>query len=159
MGFPGYIPDNPDKYEGKQIIINSDRILFNAKEDSVLLFAQKSIGLSTEGSLNFDTGTGEGSQMVVNTPKIYLGMNETQLPTEPAILGNKNEIWLNSLLDLIDNLISFLEAQYKLTDSTGGVTSPGLNDFSSIREGNSNFSIKNLRGSIEVIKSKRIKLT
>ena len=159
MGFPGYIPDNPDKYEGKQIIINSDRILFNAKEDSVLLFAQKSIGLSTEGSLNFDTGTGEGSQMVVNTPKIYLGMNETQLPTEPAILGNKNEIWLNSLLDLIDNLISFLEAQYKLTDSTGGVTSPGLNDFSSIREGNSKFSIKNLRGSIEVIKSKRIKLT
>ena len=114
MGFPGYIPDNPDKYEGKQIIINSDRILFNAKEDSVLLFAQKSIGLSTEGSLNFDTGTGEGSQMVVNTPKIYLGMNETQLPTEPAILGNKNEIWLNSLLDLIDNL--------KISTNIGDVT-------------------------------------
>ena len=156
----GYTPKEPHIYKGKQVIINSDRILFNAKDDSILLFSDKSIGFSTNGSIHFDTSDKvENSFFIVNTPKIYLGMNETQLPTEPAILGNKNEIWLNSLLDLIDNLISFLEAQYKLTDSTGGVTSPGLNDFSSIREGNSNFSIKNLRGSIEGIKSKRIKLT
>ena len=31
MGFPNYKPDNPNAYTGKQIILNSDRILFNAK--------------------------------------------------------------------------------------------------------------------------------
>ena len=39
-----YTPDTPSIYQGKQVIINSNRLLFNAKEDAILLFANKAIG-------------------------------------------------------------------------------------------------------------------
>ena len=38
-----YIPQQPNVYQGKQVIINSDRILFNAKDDSIILIADKYI--------------------------------------------------------------------------------------------------------------------
>ena len=68
-----YTPIQPDKYSGKQILINSDRLIFNAKDDSILLFSNKAIGFSTNGSFHFDTGEEENSKFVVNAPKIYLG--------------------------------------------------------------------------------------
>ena len=36
---PPYKPVNPGSYLGNQVIINSDRLLFNAKTDSILLFS------------------------------------------------------------------------------------------------------------------------
>lgn len=165
MGFPGYKPESPSKYKGKQIILNSDRILFNSKEDSILLFAQKSIGFSTEGSLNFDTGTGQGSHMIINTPLIYLGMDDKILPTEPAVLGNKlaggnpgETGILEDMLLLINDVLDFLATQYTVTDSVGNQTAPGINNFEPLITTNGN-SIKNIRGKLDSIKSKRVKLT
>ena len=40
-----YIPTDPHLYQGKQVIINSDRLVFNAKDDSILLYSDKAIGL------------------------------------------------------------------------------------------------------------------
>ena len=34
---PPYKPVNPGSYLGNQVIINSDRLLFNARTDSILL--------------------------------------------------------------------------------------------------------------------------
>ena len=105
---PNYKPTSPDKYEGKQAIINSDRILFNAKDDSILLFSDKSIGFSTNGSIHFDTSDKvENSFFIVNTPKIYLGMSGDNYPTEPALLGNKTEKWLNEMLDVLRSTYIF----------------------------------------------------
>ena len=50
-----YIPENPNSYTGNQVIINSDRLLFNAKEDSILFYSNKAIGFSTNGNFHFDT--------------------------------------------------------------------------------------------------------
>jgi len=156
-----YKPTAPNEFQEEQIILNSNRILFNAKTDSVLLFAQKSIGLSTNGSLNFDTGTTEESKMVVNTPFIYLGMVDGALPHEPAILGNKlaggnpqEDGWLELLLNHLVSTHNFLKTQFKVTDSSGNQTSPGSNDFSKLQG-----EIDKLRGQLENIKSKRIKIT
>ena len=81
-----YNPEAPNLYNGKQVIINSDRILFNAKNDSIFLFSHESIGFSTNGSINFDTSEvkdGENAnKFVVNSPNIYLGLTyEGNLPT------------------------------------------------------------------------------
>ena len=51
-----YSPDAPSVYSGKQVIINSDRLLFNAKNDSILIIIDQSIGMSTNGTFNVDTG-------------------------------------------------------------------------------------------------------
>ena len=36
-----YKPSQPHKYQGKQVIITSDRVLFNAQNDSILLISDK----------------------------------------------------------------------------------------------------------------------
>ena len=74
-----YIPEEIDKYQGKQVLINADRLVFNAKTDSILLYSDKSIGFSTNGSIHFDTSgeeMGENqSNFIVNSPNIFLGLN------------------------------------------------------------------------------------
>ena len=45
--------------------------LLNAKDDSVFVFAKKSIGLSSAGSIHFNSD----DVMIINSPKIYLGLN------------------------------------------------------------------------------------
>ena len=101
-----YIPQAPGSYQGNQVLINSDRLIFNAKEDSILLFSDKAIGFSTNGSFHFDTSSDENeSKFVVNSPNIYLGLEfNNTLPEQPAVLGD----------DLTSSLTDILEAISKV---------------------------------------------
>ena len=85
-----YTPKSPQEYNGNQVIINSDRLLFNAKTDSILLFSDKVIGFSTNGSFHFDTSPDKTkSKFIINSPNIYLGLNyDNTLPTQPAVLAD-----------------------------------------------------------------------
>ena len=49
------IPESPNTYQGNQVIINSDRLVFNAKKEAILLYSDKAIGFSTNGNFHFDT--------------------------------------------------------------------------------------------------------
>ena len=122
-----YKPTNTNDYLGKQVIINSDRLLFNAKDDSILLFSDKAIGFSTKGSIHFDTSSNKNSKLVINTPNIYLGLkSDKNLPTEPAILGNELDDWLggvNGLLDVLEGIISDIIVKVSYT-APGGFTGP-----------------------------------
>ena len=93
---PTYKPVPPDKYTGKQAIINSDRVLINARTDSVMIFAKQSVSLSSAGTLNFDSD----STCIINSPKIQLGLNAE----EPLILGTKATTLLRELLEGLDDL-------------------------------------------------------
>ena len=150
-----YTPEQPDIYQGKQVIINSDRLLFNAKEDSILLFSDKAIGFSTNGSFHFDTSESDGNKFVVNAPDMYFGLDGENLPLEPALLGLKTETYLIRLLDMIDGIVQKLISQYKLTSpETGAPTfAYGGNSgtFQSTRS-----EISNLKDAIKGIQSKRI---
>ena len=107
-----YVPEQPNQYQGRQIILNSDRILFNAKEDSVLMYADKSINLNTQGTINFDTT--DGGKFIVNAPLIQLGMVEKgydkkkSQPNNSAVLGDELELWFDDLLDLMENILYFV---------------------------------------------------
>ena len=130
MAEENYIPEQPNMYQGKQIVLNSDRVLFNARKDSVLMFADKSIGLNTSGTVNIDT-TNRG-KFIINSPKIILGMNGKDYPKEPALLGYKTATYLKDICQLIKDLILFLAAEYKVTVPLTGVSAPGPNDISSL---------------------------
>ncbi len=151
-----YVPEQPHIYQGKQVIINSDRLLFNAKTDSILLFSDKAIGFSTNGSFHFDTGGLDGNKFVVNAPDIYLGLDADKYPTEPALLGDKTEDYLNDLLDMIEGLINVLIGQYTLVAPVTGPCAPFPGNQGSF--GTVLTQINDLRSTIEDIKSKRIKL-
>ena len=152
-----YKPDNPDIYQGKQIIINSDRILFNAKKDSILCFSDKAIGFSTNGSIHFDTSNRDDNNFIVNSPNIYLGLDyRDDLPKEPAVLGDSLEDLLNEILDIIQNLWDATLYEVSYTES-GKYTGPNpLNKGVELRVER---QIDELRKQIEFIKSTNVKLS
>lgn len=94
-----YIPKIPSEYSESQIVLNSDRLVFNARKDSVFLFADKSIGFGSNGTVNIDTE----KYFIVNSPKNYLGLNSVN-EDEPAILGGKFDYFMNQLFDLLHDL-------------------------------------------------------
>ena len=147
-----YVPAQPNIYQGKQIVINSDRVLFNAKNDSILLFADKSIGLNTQGSVNIDN---KGLFVVNSKDEIYLGLKQGKVPTEPALLGDKTDAYLQDMLNLIQDLVLFLAAEYKVTVPLTGVSAPGPNDISSFIQ---KISYLKSEERLNDIKSKKVKL-
>ena len=119
-----YIQQSPGTYQGNQVIINSDRLLFNAKTDSILLFSDKAIGFSTNGSFHFDTSSDENeSKFVINSPNIYLGLEfDNSYPTEPAVLGDQLEDTLDRMLTLISGILDDME--YKISYIVTAPASP-----------------------------------
>ena len=152
-----YTPTQPDKYSGKQILITSDRLIFNAKDDSILLFSNKAIGFSTNGSFHFDTGE-ENSKFVVNAPKIYLGLkSDGNLANEPALLGNLTEQWLIDLINLLEQiLLDFQTGKINQLGNLGAPTTPSPASLNKIKELFKDTG--DLKERIKEIKSKQINL-
>jgi len=92
-------PTSPSSFNGEQIILNSGRLLFNAKSDSILLSSSDTINLNSVNSLNIDT-----PKTIVASKEIYLGDKNA---TEPIILGDK---FLDDLKKLLNSLISLSQA-------------------------------------------------
>ncbi len=151
-------PTIPELYRGNQVIINSDRLLFNAKEDSILLFSNTSISFSANESIHFDTSSDDDeSNFIVNSPNIYLGLDyRDELPIEPAILGNKLEDLLNEILDVMQNLWDANLYEVSYTES-GVETGPSSTNFGV--ESRISRQISELKKQIEFIKSNNVKLS
>ena len=116
--FAPLTPITPDNYQGKQVIINADRLIFNARRQltqeakgaantyeggDIHLFSYNFLGFSTKGSIHFNTSDNEDKSFIVlNSPNIFLGMdNRKEYPVDPAVLGNKNhDFLLNKLSKL-----------------------------------------------------------
>ena len=123
-----YLPQDVATYKDNQIIINSDRLVFNTKKDSILLFSDKAIGFSTNGSFHFDTSPDKAkSKFVLNSPNIYLGLTfDDKLPTEPAVLGDELHDLLHKILDTVYVLTADIEYKISYMSTTPG-TPTGMN--------------------------------
>jgi hypothetical protein len=107
-------PTSPDKFAGEQIILNSGRLLFNTKTDSILFSSKKTINLNSVESINIDSPT-----FVANSKNIFLGDKNA---TEPVILGNT---FLNDLKQLLTQLIT-LSTALQSPIGTPGPSAPNL---------------------------------
>jgi hypothetical protein len=107
-------PTSPDKFAGEQIILNSGRLLFNTKTDSILFSSKKTINLNSVESVNIDSPT-----FVANSKNIFLGDKNA---TEPVILGNT---FLNDLRQLLTQLIT-LSTALQSPIGTPGPSAPNL---------------------------------
>ena len=109
-------PQAPDQYAGKQIILNSGRLVFNSTIDHILFSSAKSINFNAVEGVNIDTPT-----VTIQSKNVYLGSKNA---TEPLLLGNRT---INTLNDLIGNLSSFLQVCSTLVSTPPGVPLVPLN--------------------------------
>lgn len=123
-----YKPEFP--YLGNQIIINSGRVILNSKDDSVFIFGKNAIGLSSAGTINFDSD----DKMIINSPEIYLGLDAK----EPLVKGEQ----LSLLLDELFQSLTDLSEQLSQAQDSNGVFITSI-----VTAGTS------LKGSIERVKS------
>ena len=75
------IPSSPKDFIGNQIILNSGRLVLNAKEDHIIISGKDSVNLKSPAAINIDT-----SKVVINSEAIFLGDKEA---TEPVLLGDQ----------------------------------------------------------------------
>jgi len=102
-----YKPQFP--YLGNQAIITSDRVTLLAGKDSVFVFGNEAISLSSQHTINLDAK----DKIILSSPKIELG-NKAEAIGEPVILGNS---LVYQLVNLLDNLIEFVTS---VRDATYG---------------------------------------
>jgi hypothetical protein len=88
-------PTKPNQFAGEQIILNSGRLLFNTKSDSILMSSKNSINLNAINDVNIDA-----PQTVIQSNVIKLGDRDA---FESAILGDK---FLQDLSKLLTQIIS-----------------------------------------------------
>lgn len=106
-------PTNVRQYEKNQIILNSGRLVFNAKSDSILVLANKSIQLSCNETLGVDA-----KQISLTADTVYLGSSEGDEGTrlQSVVLGEN----LNFVLSDVATFLQTLSIAFKTaTDSNG----------------------------------------
>lgn len=113
-------PSSTNQYEGSQIILNSNRLVLNAKLDSILLLANNSIQLSCKETLGVDA-----KQIALTADKIYLGSSEGTEGTslQSALLGENLVQQLTSLVTILKRLASSIT---NAVDSNGAPISDFL---------------------------------
>jgi hypothetical protein len=110
-----------DKYIGKQVIIDSDRLIFNGREDQIFS-AKKFLSFKTDGEVHFNSR----KDVFINGPRIFIGPVENNQDVNiPAVRSRELKLILS---DLIGALELFFQIQYPLTSGlmgpNPGVTSP-----------------------------------
>jgi hypothetical protein len=96
-------PTTPDQYTGKQIILNSGRLVFNTTEDHLLFSSKKSVNLNAQESVNIDSKL----NTVVSSPSIKLGSKDA---TEPILKGDALVTELQNLINQLIKLTTTLVA-------------------------------------------------
>lgn len=95
-----------NSFEKDTVILNSDRVILNSKEDSVFIISKKTVGISAIDSVHFNVGL-RGSKdqnniFVINAPNVQLGLPENGV-NEPIAKAN-------SVINFIEDIIGALDA-------------------------------------------------
>lgn len=137
-------PILPSQYNSPQIILNSDRIVLNAKKDSVLISGEKSVGLSSNKSINL-----EAEQVYIAGTDIRLG---NKLATQPVLLGDDTVRILKIITKELLNITTILKTSQIYP---GGTPTPDavLNTAASVASSNLN----NVLAQLDNIKSNFVK--
>tara|TARA_R110000787_G_scaffold235022_1_gene341840 strand:- start:192 stop:653 length:462 start_codon:yes stop_codon:yes gene_type:complete len=147
---------SPETYQGKQVIINSDRLIFNAREDS-LFSSNKTIAFSTNKDFHINTSEGSDGKFAVNSPKIHLGKIKANnsLADNPAVKGQELEQLLKDILNHLNLLYStVLPLLNQITLFPGLPTVPSPSNIALITPLINDLNV--LKGKVKSIKSSNV---
>jgi hypothetical protein len=152
-------PTVPELYSGKQILLNSGRLVFNAKNDHIILSADKSVHLVSNNSINIDTAdqvainTGTLGKITLVSPKIHLGKNEgtegyVGAELQSVVLGENLLQTLTSVLDALEGIAGAMTYA-----NNGGGPVASLNKEGPLLKG----QVAILKNSLNILLSKNVK--
>ena len=101
-------PTKPNEYAGKQLILNSGRLVFNSTEDHVLLSSKKTVNINAISGFSIDS-----PQSVIQSNSVLLGGVNA---TEPVLKGDTT---INILVDLVNQLQALTVALQTVTPQGG----------------------------------------
>jgi len=116
-----------------QILLTSNRLVFNSREAGTYIFGGGGIGLTTETDMTFDAGVefladspsiylNATEKLEIEAPLIYLGKSQqseedggvgaTQATKgHPLVLGDEDDLWKSTLCDIIDAMLTTLQSE------------------------------------------------
>ena len=106
-------PIKPNEYSGKQLILNSGRLIFNSTEDHILLSSIKTVNINAINGFNVDS-----PQSVIQSNSVLLGGAQA---TEPVLKGDTT---INILVDLVNQLQALTIALQTVTPQAGLAVAP-----------------------------------
>ena len=119
----------PFEYNGKQIMITSDRIIFSAKLNEILMFSNKSISLAAKSNVSIDTDkqfmVKAAQEAKIEALKVMLGNWKAD---EPIVLGNK---WKDAMITLIDVVLNHIHPTG--TGPSGPLMPPELSKLTNLK--------------------------
>lgn len=142
-------PTAPNQYAGRQVILNSGRLVFNTTEDHLLLSSKKSINLNAVESINFDTT----QPIVLSTYPVsdgggvFLGDKNAN---ESVLLGDSTIELLKTLLKELQTLTNILSTQVGVPRGTPLAPT-------NTQAALTNITVTNLLNQLEGLKSKTVK--
>jgi hypothetical protein len=95
-------PTKPNEYAGKQLILNSGRLVFNSTEDHVLLSSKKTVNINAINGFNIDA-----PQSIIKSNQVLLGGPNA---TEPLLKGNTTIALLSELTTQLTALATALQS-------------------------------------------------
>ena len=107
-------PTTPSQFTNPQIILNSDRIVLNAKTDSVLISGQNSVGISSNNSVNIEST----SEIDIASKLVKLGSTNA---SQAVLRGDETVEYLKILITELQNLSEALKV---VQDWPGGTPTP-----------------------------------
>lgn len=136
------------QYNNNQIILNSDRLVFNTKADDIIVSSKKDLSITLAGAFHINIGA-SGKQnpstnfFILNAPKIQFGIANV----EPVTKANSTSKLLNSLLSALIELSTNLISATGI--GVGTVNEPTINAAGIKLQG----QIQNIISQVDTIKS------
>jgi hypothetical protein len=134
----GFIDFN--NFEKDTVILNSDRVILNSKDDSVFVLSKKTVGVSAVESVHFDIGlrgsTNQDNKFVINAPNIQLGLPENGV-NEPLAKADSVINFINDLIGALDAFSASLASATALGVGVSGL--PQINVAASTLKGKLGF--------------------
>jgi hypothetical protein len=138
-------PTLPAQFANPQVILNSDRVVINAKTDSVLISGQNSVSLSSNGSVNLES-----------TSEINIASKLTRLGSKSAnqsvLRGDETVEYLKILITELQNMAEALKV---VQDWPGGAPTPNPVVLTAANSALQVF--ENVYNEIDSVKSKTVK--
>jgi hypothetical protein len=100
-------------YSGEQIVLSSNRLIFNARQNDTYINSKRYINLSAGDKITFDVGEidsdNEENMFLVNAPKIQFGLDKYGL-AEPVVKGEQLDAILTQLMEAISTYSTMVQA-------------------------------------------------